>query len=415
MDLITLVEHLGMDLGDPPTLVEDRCLNHRVRQRECTICQDVCPVQAIAVEVGDPQRGVRPSVSLDEEACARCGLCLHACPVGAYTHPAREEQVRAFVRAAASLADRPLELVCPVQKEVPTNAPVEARLYTGRCLASLSLAELLDVARLREQDVWLDDRGCATCPLAAAHDDIQRVVTQANRLLAAWGRPARVRTHTGDGRFLPDRPMSVPLYDVWQPALSRRELFGMLGELAARAVITVAAEVLVPPAPDPSTLPPDQRLFYHYPEHRRHLKAALKRLGQPAEETLDLEGLPWTVVQVNDACSACGLCARFCPTAALRFYSTFDTEGEEGRYALTFVPPDCVDCGICKHICPEDALSYVNVIYTDWLVSDEQALLREGRLVPCEMCGRATADRNPALCYDCAPKQAWQERWKRSF
>lgn len=425
VDLVKLAQILGMDMGEAPVVNEDHCLNRRFRQRACTICQDVCPVDAIRVELGNTYGLNPPRVTLDETVCARCGLCLHACPAGAFTHPGLPEYQRRLHRAAARLTTIPLELTCPARPGETTTAAVEARLQTGRCLAALSLADLIDLARPREHDLWLDDTGCAECPLGAVHDEIRRTVYQANLLLEAWGHPARVRlssleaTHMSPQDDTDDTASvgaqhvvsrGVPLHDARQPALSRRELITFLRDAATRAALVAAAD-LVPPGPDPATLPPHQRLRHSLPYHRRHLTAALQRLGAPAAETVDLRELPWTVVNVSDACSACQLCARFCPTAAIR-YREVEEEGKN-RFMLTFVPPDCVACGICEMACPEDAITYTHVIYTDWLITREEALLHRGDLVACEDCGQPTAAAEPPVCYVCKSKRARQDEFIR--
>ncbi len=448
VDLVTLAETLGVDMGEAPSVHEEHCLNRRFRQRACTICQDVCPVHAIRVDLGSTYGLNPPRVTLDETVCARCGLCLHACPAGAFTHPGLPEYQRRLHRAAARLTSIPLELACPARPGETTTAPVEARLQTGRCLAALSLADLIDLARPREHDLWLDDAGCAACPLGAVHEEIARTVEQANRLLDAWGHPARVHLSVGATHASPQNAekhvapdvgaqpavpqddasdvasvearhavpqegannvtsegtqRSVPVYDARQPALSRRELITFLRDAAARAALA-AAQDLVPPVPDPSPLPPHQRLGHYLPYHRRHLTAALQRLGKPVQEIVRLDDLPWTVVQVGEACSACQLCARFCPTAAIR-YHVVEEEGQD-HFLLTFVPPDCVDCGICALACPEDAITYTDFIYTDWLVTREEALLHRGKLVACEDCGQPTAEADPAVCYTCKPRRS---------
>lgn len=425
VDLITLAETLGVDMGEAPSVNEAHCLNRRFRQRACTICQDVCPVHAIRVDLGSTYGLNPPRVSLDATVCARCGLCLHACPAGAFSHPGLLEFQRRLHRAAAHLASTPLELTCPVRPEGTTAVPVDARLQTGRCLAVLSLADLIDLARPREHDLWLDDTGCAECPLATVHDRIAQTVAQANALLEAWGHPARVClstlgatgepsqdvevTHASPISPQQDTTREVPVYNAQQPALSRRELITFFREATARAALTAALDSFALAPPEPSSLPPRQRLTYHLPYHRRHLTAALQRLGAPTRETIDLSALPWTVVQVSDACSACELCARFCPTTAIRFYTV--EEEEQHRFLLTFVPPDCVDCGICALACPEDAITYTHVIYTEWLTAREEALLHQGDLVPCEDCGQPTAQADPPLCYTCKPKRARQSDW----
>jgi ferredoxin len=57
---------------------------------------------------------------------------------------------------------------------------------------------------------------------------------------------------------------------------------------------------------------------------------------------------PVGLVEINrDACTACGMCARSCPTEALTF-----TETQEG-VSLSFDPARCVACAQCLPRCPE--------------------------------------------------------------
>ena len=406
MDVVHLIQRLAEQNSDVPRVHIQACLNSRFRQRECTLCQDSCPVQAISVYPGDPHLPADPTVLVDDQVCARCGLCLHVCPTGALEQGGHTDWQRDVHTTAAELPG-PLELTCPLEEELP-RAPVAARLRTQRCLAALSLADLIDLARGREEGLWLDDRLCASCPLHRAHPAIEHTVQQANTLLAAWGTAARVYTYTLHSERL-RAPHPVAEHTVGEKAYSRRELFTLFKDYLVRAAASVA-EDLIPDVQEGNVRPLDERLQQRVPPHRRHLTAALRRLGSPKEETIDLSDLPWTVVNVSDACSACGLCARFCPTGALRFYLTPPREEEKGHFTLTFVPPDCVDCGVCLLACPEDAISYGHTIYTSWLITREEALLHEGTVVPCEGCGLPTAEEDPPLCYACKAQRRRQAR-----
>ncbi len=404
LDFITLAESLGMDLGDPPQVDEARCLNHRAHWRRCTLCQEACPARAITVTQADPLRGIRPRVTLDPALCARCGLCLHLCPSEVFTHPARAETLRWWVEGITEHATESLELACPLNAGTPTPAPVTHRFQLGQCLAALSLGTLLDMMRPRNTDLWLNDTQCAHCPLAPAHESITQVVQQVNHLLTTWGHPARVRVITQDSGDTSGAPHPVTEVTARSLAITRRELFQLFRQWATRAATTIAEEALATPPPDPSTIPPEQRLPYHVPFHRRHTTAALRRLGPPQSTVIDLEALPWAAVHVEGTCSACGLCARYCPTTALRFYTWQDETGTS-RFGLVLHPAYCVDCGICALICPEQAITYGTRMYTEWLTSDEAALLHEGQLTPCADCGMLTAQRPVSLCYVCAEKR----------
>ncbi|NTU63224.1 MAG: 4Fe-4S binding protein [Chloroflexi bacterium] len=80
--------------------------------------------------------------------------------------------------------------------------------------------------------------------------------------------------------------------------------------------------------------PVDQRLPRHVPAERARLLSTIGKLGQPQRVPFDLPRLQ----VIESVCNACGLCAKFCPTGALRFQS------DETRFALVFIPAACVDC-----------------------------------------------------------------------
>jgi ferredoxin len=110
--------------------------------------------------------------------------------------------------------------------------------------------------------------------------------------------------------------------------------------------------------------------------------------------------LPFAAVQVDPAgCSACGLCARLCPTGALQFTA------EENHFTLSFQAAICIDCPICTVACPEDAVRLGETLAVIALVSEEWQSLVTGQLTPCTQCGVPTAvqagESTPARCYAC--------------
>jgi formate hydrogenlyase subunit 6/NADH:ubiquinone oxidoreductase subunit I len=90
-------------------------------------------------------------------------------------------------------------------------------------------------------------------------------------------------------------------------------------------------------------------------------------------------------VQVKESdCTACGLCAKFCPTGALRFQS------DETRFALDFIPAACVDCGICAKACPTQAVSLTHDLPLLEFIDIKAQALVEGNLAPCAVCRKPT-------------------------
>lgn len=397
-DLDLLAKLLTTISEGPPAVNDSLCLNRRYKAANCQRCGDACPVTAIQV--------YGPNIDLDDDACVRCGLCLNVCPTGVFSSPQQLRDDKRLLDSAASHAARSLELTCPANAHPErTVAPVDAVLQTGRCLAALSLGELLDLVQARRRDLWLNDGGCASCPLARVLPAIHAAADQANRILSAWHTTGRVHLQTK----MPEA--CVPLHRVdqysgTQPSYSRREFFTFLRHSAAQIVSDIAVDTLAPNPPDLSVVPPVDRPVL--PLHRRRLAAALNRLGDPPAAPLSLGALPWAEVEVSAQCTGCSLCARFCPTGAIRWADEPATPrvGEDEpvttmSFALHFIAADCIDCGICATACPEGAVQLAETIDAARLVRRRSTPLHVGFLAPCVGCGKPTDTQVRETCYVC--------------
>jgi ferredoxin len=119
--------------------------------------------------------------------------------------------------------------------------------------------------------------------------------------------------------------------------------------------------------------------------------------------------LPIADVTVSDSCTACGLCAQFCPTEAITFLS----DGE--YYVLHFSAALCLgeECGLCIIGCPTNAVRLGQEVIADELLSTQPRPLKAGGLAPCPQCGAPTDAPDPEgedeyaevpLCYICQAK-----------
>jgi ferredoxin len=132
---------------------------------------------------------------------------------------------------------------------------------------------------------------------------------------------------------------------------------------------------------------------------RRRLLAALAHLQGGQAGNLESDESPFAAVQVDrERCSACDLCARFCPTGALQFNLQYNT------FTLSFQTAACVDCGVCTAACPEDAVTTSKSIALSAILAEDVTAMADGELVRCTSCGALTAHaggESLARCHVC--------------
>ncbi|NIA03375.1 MAG: 4Fe-4S dicluster domain-containing protein [Nitrospirae bacterium] len=325
-----------------PTIDADRCLNLVHRDAGCRRCAVVCPVDAIDV--------VGTTPTLDVDRCVGCGVCVAVCPTDVFDAADRTEKRLAL--SVASLTPADLAVVCS-RRDDPTTVPASMSSVAAheRCLASIDAGYLMRLANGGERPLILDDTLCETCPIGSLRSVIVDTVDTANALL-------------GDANIelASSAPVSAGVPDVIDgsnPRLSRRGLFGMVAERVTEATGEIQDGAL--------------------PASRVRLRAEIAEPGP-----LEAARVPMATVHVDvERCTACGSCARFCPTDALVI------EENDDSFDLSFLPIECLDCGICAVACPEDAIAYGDRIESPM----ERSSLAAGPLVDCEACKTPTADR----------------------
>ncbi len=273
-------------------------------------------------------------------------------------------------------------------------------MATGRCLAALSPALLLELAS-GERKLWLNDAHCAACALGAVQPYIAAAAEQANRWQALLGRSRAVYTHTGDPDRLRPSPVARPLVSTQERPTNRRGFLGALRQAAAdlaSAGIDHQLESL--PQPDQAGGAPFERLLpQHLPRERARLMRVLNQAQAAPEGDIETAALPLAAVSVDAAlCTACAWCARFCPTGALAFLNSDDQ-----RFGLYFRAAMCVDCDVCAVACPEDALSFAPRLELAALLERKPRALVSGELAACTVCREPTAARGDEAprCYVC--------------
>jgi len=385
----------------PPDSQPPRCLNTRHKDAACHLCLDACPVDAIALS---GSASITPTI--DPQTCIHCGICLTACPTDVFSQPLAPEtsllRTHRQVPSAQSLT-----LICPLHPLPQHNqAPPTEVIRHQRCLAAFSTFQLLELSVDGQRQLWLDDSYCADCPIGSAHASLLRSLQAGRHLLAAFARPAALHSHTLDADHLASASHPVQLSEATQPAYTRRGLFKAVGQIVQQRT-TEIVENLPPPVPT-GPVPVAERLPARVPASRQHFNQQVQRLAAASAASAAL--LPTAIVPygnltiADDRCCACELCARFCPSSALRFVSSTKTDDGPTHFVLEFAPTLCLDCNICTATCPEDAITMLDTVPAEALQHPTASPLVSGELTPCQQCGTLTRIQPHAdapLCYIC--------------
>ena len=363
LDTLTkLTEHLS---NEQLIVNAGRCLNARFKQAGCQHCVDACPVDVIHL---DGQQ-----VWLDSETCARCGVCVWQCPteVFAQSRPVGSK----LITTARTVGADPLDLRCPQHTSRTTTVTHAAIVQHPQCLGELSPSLLIELAQ--DRAVWLNDEKCADCPLKEAQASIARAVNDANRWRAAFEQPRRVHLITVDLKA-PSPPRPAPVLDSSNPPTDRRAFISLLKRTLAEAGAAAASEE---PGDSHQPVPVSHRLPQRFPRERQNLLTVLSKLGQPQDVPLGLANVSIEF----EKCTACGLCAKFCPTGSIRF------QADDHRFDLDFIPAACLDCGICVRACPTQAITLTHDTPPGCFIRISATLLVEGDLAPCAVCQKPAA------------------------
>jgi ferredoxin len=352
VDVIDTLQHPRLKVAP------EHCARKRHRLSTCRRCIEACPVGAITWNEG---------LEFDWETCIGCGICTAVCPTAALEagEPSDDElliQVQRAVEKGGRVAFACLR--------AQGSADGCGSCVTVNCLGRLNEGLLVGAGACGAQSVWLVDGACEDCPQAAGRAVAGAVLARSNLLLEAFGIPVRAA-------FRPELPDAAGVHGGGNGSaegVSRRGLFRTLARETARVgevtagVVQSSQEAIEPGMKVRGDLPKA------LPSSRLLLLATLKRLGAPAPGALigEEEG-PFAQFQLREGCTACQMCAFFCPTGALTRVV------DDGKIGLAFRASHCTNCGLCRDICYRDAallspevdLDKVVRMAVDWCFAQE--------------------------------------------
>lgn len=368
MKLLAFAQRLAEASNWSVTFNPDGCIHSIDRFAECEACVDVCPAGGISAG--------KPPI-LDEAACQDCRACLAACPTGAFSYNGIDA-AEALFQEARHLGAVNLELFCQYHTGVENGASgAEVGLRVMGCLAGLGPETLLRLLSLGVRRIIVRSDSCADCRWSAHGPRLAEQIAQAKALLALWDR-------ADDLAFVDTTPLddvqARPYYQAETPPRQRRKLLEWRDKSEA---VPAGSEA--------------QKLYRQRLRFLRALAAFPVPEAGPDIE-IGLADFHFARLTVTEACTACGACARICPTRALELATG------ESHFELRFSPELCLACQACAHVCAPEAITIdraptFNQIFID--VGD--GLLSHGALNHCQVCGVPFAGRyEDKFCPICA-------------
>jgi ferredoxin len=362
VSLFSAAERLAAIDASTIVLEAGRCLHSQDQFSTCEDCLSVCPVNAITP--GKPP-------SLNTRTCQTCLACLPVCPVGAFH---ADDDVVSLLNCVTHPEGKTIELVCGQHPHPGTGVDSQAiGIRIHGCLAGLGTGALLTLAALGLEHILLRTDACRACKWQTLPAQIHDQSERANRLLATWD---KVETVNCVDQI--ESPFERACWDAKNPPLSRRDLFRMLarqGQVAmARAMENGMTTLNRQPGRD-----------------RLRTLSAVSHLSDPVPgAAVHLDGFGFAALRISDSCTACGACARACPTEALHF----EKNEQETAFTLSFIPQNCIGCDLCAHVCAPAAISINHSpSFEQVLGSKEPVLLATGELAHCERCKTLIAAR----------------------
>lgn len=361
-------------------VLQDSCVAVRNRNAHCRACVEVCPNDAISVD--------RNKIKLAATRCVDCGLCVTACPT---------EAIRAIEPTALQLAQ---QLAAAREANDGVAAVACARMAARQvadpdkftevpCFGRLAAVDLLSPIADGATGVLLIDGGCSSCKYGFVSETVDAVVESANQMLTAGGLEARVlRTSEfpetmlvsetegvfGSTRrgFLADTMRSARDIAATAADTAIKKELGLGGSDNIGRRLHVSDEGTLPNIPVPGHESALNALYAIVGE--ADFQGDASEMGEGGPVVVDLPFFGAVDIDVNK-CNACGMCAVFCPTSAIKRPPSSDEFSTRSK-VLEFSASDCVQCGLCQDVCWKKSITLRAPITADELFSFEPRIFR---------------------------------------
>jgi len=325
----------------------------------CDRCIESCPDDALQIR----QDVFSAAPVVDASRCGACSRCLEACPTNALSLDGHDpetlaQRLRALLQQGDGAPNPALILAC--QRAVEPLHRLGSRgglpgwlVLEVSCLGGLGSAWHL--AAIAAGARTLQILPCASCRDRAS---LTRELRFTRALLDSLGdgnAARRVGVLPDEGRPLRRAILTAGALTAAGDGTGLDRMPALASRSSARVAAWAVGEL---------------RLALGGP--------APVRVTQP--RVIEGEGAPLGVVRAAPGCTACGVCARSCPTRALSL------RPGQGGTDLVLDPAACTGCGLCAKACPEGVLDVLQGIDHDLLARGRVPIARAAQSC-CLDCG----------------------------
>jgi ferredoxin len=357
------------------SLKASSCVRSLSVDSECNKCEVICPTNAIVV-------CNNPLPAINHSECVTCGACNAVCPNEAFGY----EDFNATDFFFDFLEDEENNLIS-CKKNVP-------------CIAALSIEYIVSLAVLKKEMV-LDMGHCEGCHIAhTCHPQILKNHEEATYLLEAMENESLIKLE--DVCFEPIEKKEVRLEFLsafnLKTVVKIKRNFENEVEKASDELTEHTLEKTDIMLLKKKSLPEKRKLFY----------TAIKRVEKPSVfHIVDATEVSFTSGKVmdEDACTACQMCYRVCPTGAL----TSDIKNSK----IDFDPFMCIKCNICHDVCEPNAITLSTSYNVKEFFEPEVQNLIKFKVRRCDECNVIFSTNGPErMCYRCkAEDEEARELW----
>jgi ferredoxin len=354
---MSIVERITTAVLDRTVIIQQAlCTRFLTPKSSCTLCADLCPVEAITFSEAGPDVG--PS-------CLSCGVCHSACPTGAMGL-SQDDDTSLIEDLDVAEGKETFGISC-----LRGDGKADLRVS---CLGRLTEFLLLQPLH-HNPDVRLEimQPTCDECPMNRAMARFENLLSRVRHLHKLAGAEQETVFITR----IPLQPLTRN--NAARENGSRREFLQAL-----RNKTTVVMTAALPQGQKKAgSLVPAYREQKPENHKRTNLLASLRTLTEksqnqplyiPSSESLIAD------ISFNYHCTACGVCAAVCPTGALKLTKNTET------ISISFHAGSCVGCGICAAVCRSSAIESGETVLLNTMLNQNDVNVFTTTRRECRIC-----------------------------